>query len=183
MRAKNCAMRVLVGLFLACVFLGGCASKDPVHNLQVLSGPQASAAFRLPDGTPPFQQMRNFPTFADFCTTTTDLGKSLGLTVVIGQGQVDWSRGVDAVIEQTLTTMRETYENPQIRVVGSAGVLGTSVPILETKDGTGDDELSAAIPVRRGLVSIMLTAQGNEDASQHVPFFKQLLEGALIREK
>jgi hypothetical protein len=39
------------------------------------------------------------------------------------------------------------------------------------------------IPVRKGLVSVTLTAQGDENVAQHAAFFRDLLQGATVRER
>jgi len=170
-------------LLTAGLTLGGCTSTGSGNKSHVLSGPSASVEFRLPDGTPPFTQMRKFPDRVEFFTATQNLGKELGVTVAITREKIDPARGVDAVIEESMATMREVYANPQMRSVGYATVLGKTVPIFETRDGTGDDYLSASVPLRRGSASVTLEAKGDEDASQQYDFFKRLLEGASIREK
>jgi hypothetical protein len=177
-RALVCLLSVVGG-----ILFGGCASTQSGDKPHVLSGPSASVELRLPDGTPPFAQMRKFPDRIEFYTTMRNLAKELGVTVVITREKIDTDRSVDAVLEEILATMREVYTNPQIRSVGCLTVLGKSVPVFESRDGTGDDSLSASIPLRRGSTSIRLDAKGDDNVSQQYEFFKELLEGASIREK
>jgi len=124
-----------------------------------------------------------FPTYDHYSIGVTNLGKKLSLTVEIRPGKIDLSSDIQTRLEEGIKAMRETYVNPQLRHVDTAIVSNTSVPIIESKDGTGDDELYATIPESAGTVTVCITAQGNDDVSQHAPFLKRLLERASIPDR
>lgn len=170
-------------LFTALVLLlgAGCASTGSGDRGATISGRAGAITLHFPPGTPPAVEQRNFPLRQEYVTIVGNLGERLTLTVAMGPDKLDLSRDVQAMIDESIASMREIYEDPKMRCVGRANVEDTSVPVFEIMDGTGNDELQTSIPTRNGHITLVLTADGDNDISRHAPFFLSLLDTASIR--
>ena len=155
----------------------GCATRHATpNNIPVLlSGRCGAIELSIPCKANSFYH-HAFPTYDHYSIGVTNLGKELLLTVEIRPEKIDLLPDIQTRLNEGMKSMREIYENPQLRHVDTAIISNTSVPIIESIDGTGDNELYVYIPEHDGSVTILITAQGNDDVSQHAPFLKQLLK-------
>lgn len=175
--AKCCCLSfALVSLLGA-----GCASRAVSSSSggALLSGRYGS--IQLPPGIPA-QSFGHYAPYErdEFGAQVKNLGKDIGVSVGIGPGRAESFTGLQAALEEEMEGMREVYEDPRVRHVGTAVIAGQSVPIIESVDGTGDDSLRAEVALPNGKITFRILARGYDGVGQHVPYLKSLIEGSTI---